>query len=277
MSYAMVWLNGQLVGGWPYGYSSWRLDLTPYIIPGGENQLAIRLDNPDNSMRWYPGGGLYRNVWLTITNPVHVAQWGTFITARDVSTASATLDLEIKIDNDSGKDATIKAVTEFYLLDENGAKTGGVLATLNSALTQVESGKQITLKNSVVLKDPKLWGPRPNQSPNRYVAVTTLYENDNALDSYETPFGIRSLRFDPDSGIYINGELIKIRGVNQHHDLGALGTAFNTRAAERQLEILREMGCNAIRMAHNPPAPELLELTDKWVFWFTTRLLICGK
>jgi len=266
MSYAMVWLNGQLVGGWPYGYSSWRLDLTPYIIPGGENQLAIRLDNPDNSMRWYPGGGLYRNVWLTITNPVHVAQWGTFITARDVSTASATLDLEIKIDNDSGKDATIKAVTEFYLLDENGAKTGGVLATLNSALTQVESGKQITLKNSVVLKDPKLWGPPPNQSPNRYVAVTTLYENDNALDSYETPFGIRSLRFDPDSGIYINGELIKIRGVNQHHDLGALGTAFNTRAAERQLEILREMGCNAIRMAHNPPAPELLELTDKMGF-----------
>ncbi len=266
MSYAMVWLNGKLVGGWPYGYSSWRLDLTPYILPGGENQLAIRLDNPDNSMRWYPGGGLYRNVWLTITNPVHVAQWGTFITARDVSTASATLDLEIKIDNDSGKDATIKAVTEFYLLDENGAKTGGVLATLNSALTQVESGKQITFKNSVVLKDPKLWGPPPNQSPNRYVAVTTLYENDNALDSYETPFGIRSLRFDPDAGIYINGELIKIRGVNQHHDLGALGTAFNTRAAERQLEILREMGCNAIRMAHNPPAPELLELTDKMGF-----------
>jgi len=266
MSYAMVWLNGKLVGGWPYGYNSWRVDLTSYIKPGSENQLAIRLDNPNNSMRWYPGGGLYRNVWLTITNPVHVAHWGTFITARDVSTASATIDLEIKIDNDSGKDATIKAVTQFYALNDNGKKTGGVLATLNSADIKVESGKQTTFKNSIILKAPKLWGPPPTQTPNRYVAVTTLYENDKPLDSYETPFGIRSVRFDPNSGIYINGELVKIKGVNQHHDLGALGTAFNPRAAERQLGILREMGCNAIRMAHNPPAPELLELTDKMGF-----------
>ena len=122
------------------------------------------------------------------------------------------------------------------------------------------------VEGSATLKNPRLWGPPPTQVPNRYIAVTTLWQDDKLIDQYETPFGIRSLRFDPNSGIYINGELIKIKGVDQHHDLGALGAAFNKRAAERQLEILREMGCNAIRTSHNPPAPELLELTDRMGF-----------
>jgi beta-galactosidase len=266
MSYAMVWLNGNLVGGWPYGYASWRVDLTLYVVPGGENQLAIRLDNPPSSSRWYPGGGIYRNVWLTKANPVHIGQWGAFVTTHDVSEASASINLEIIIDNDSKDDATVKVVTQIFALNANGDKTGDAVATFEPLKTPVEAGKRTKVDGSVMIKNPRLWGPQPTQAPNRYVTVTTLWQNDKPVDQYETRFGIRSLRFDPDSGIYINGEHIRIKGVNQHHDLGALGSAFNTRAAERQLEILREMGCNAIRTAHNPPAPELLELTDRMGF-----------
>ncbi len=266
MSYAMVWLNGHLVGGWPFGYASWRVDLTPHVVPGSENQLAIRLDNPPSSSRWYPGGGIYRNVWLTKTNPVHVGQWGTFITTRDVSEASATINLKVTIDNNSKADATVEAVTHVFALDADGNKTGDAVATFEPLKATVAAGQSAKVEGSVTLKNPRLWGPPPTQVPNLYTAVTTLWQNDKTINQYETRFGVRSLRFDPNSGIHVNGELIKLKGVNQHHDLGALGAAFNTRAAERQLEILREMGCNAIRTAHNAPAPELLELTDQMGF-----------
>jgi beta-galactosidase len=266
MSYAMVWFNGSLVGGWPYGYSSWRVDLTPYVKPGGENQLAIRLDNPPSSMRWYPGAGIYRNVWLTKTDPVHIAHWGTFVTTPDVSITFAKINLEVAIDNNSQNDAAITVATQIFALNADGNKTGDAVATFEPLKTSIAAGKKTKVEGSVTLKNPNLWGPLPTQIPNRYVAVTTLLQNDKPIDQYETRFGIRSLRFDPDSGIYVNGELVKIKGVCQHHDLGALGAAFTMRAAERQLEILREMGCNAIRTAHNPPAPELLELTDRMGF-----------
>jgi beta-galactosidase len=119
MSYALVWLNGNLVGGWPYGYASWRVDLTPYFVPGGENQLAIRLDNPPSSSRWYPGGGIYRNVWLIKASPVHVAHWGTFITTLNVSEVSANINLAFSIDNDAKQDESITAVTEIFFLDQD--------------------------------------------------------------------------------------------------------------------------------------------------------------
>jgi beta-galactosidase len=266
MSYSIVWLNGNLVGGWPYGYNSWRLDLTPYIQPGGENQLAIRVDNPNHSARWYPGAGLYRNVWLTKTNPVHVAQWGTYVTAKDISTKSATIDISVTIDNDSKTDAAVEVSTSIYAVDADGKKKGNAVAVFSTLNSRVSAGENAKVEGSVILRNPKLWGPPPTQQPNLYVAVTTLSQNGKPVDTYETQFGIRSLEFNPDKGIFVNGEHIQIKGVNQHHDLGALGAAFNTRAAERQLEILREMGCNAIRMAHNPPAPELLELTDRMGF-----------
>lgn len=266
MSYAMVWLNGKIVGGWPYGYSSWRLDLTPYIVPGGENQLAIRLDNPNHSMRWYPGGGIYRNVWLTKVNPVHVAQWGTFITTTDVSKDSAIIDLEISIENDSNKKVFVIVDTKLFELNLEGKKVGEAVAVFDPLNISISLDEKNKLSTSLILKNPRLWGPPPTQVPNRYIAITTLWSDEKIIDQYETRFGIRSLNFDPDNGIFVNNELIKMKGVNQHHDLGALGAAFNTRAAERQLEILAEMGCNAIRMAHNPPAPELLELTDRMGF-----------
>ncbi|KXX74760.1 Beta-galactosidase BoGH2A [Madurella mycetomatis] len=193
MSYAMVWLNGHLVGGWPYGYSSFRLELTPYLEPGDANQLAIRLDNPVQSSRWYPGGGIYRSVWLTKVNHTHVGQWGTVISSRNVSTQIADLDIMVRIEN-----------------------SGTLL---------------------------------------REVEVAT-----------ETQFGIRSFVFDAEKGLLVNGEKVRIQGVNEHHDLEALGSSFNVRAAERKLEVLGEMGCNAIRMSHNPPAPEFLDLTDRMGF-----------
>jgi beta-galactosidase len=266
MSYTTVWLNGKLVGGWPYGYNSWRVDLTPYIVPGADNQLAIRLDNPPASARWYPGGGLYRNVWLTKTDPVHVAHWGAQVTTPEVSKDAAKVDLSIAIDNDAASDFTVRVATEIFALDAQGAKAARAVARIEPVDARVAAKSSTRVNGSATIRKPRLWGPPPTQTPNRYVAVTTVSRDGHAIDRYETRFGIRSVRFDPNKGIYVNGEHIPLRGVNNHHDLGALGAAFNVRAAERQLEILREMGTNAVRMAHNPPAPELLELTDRMGF-----------
>lgn len=266
MSYAMVWINGHLVGGWPYGYASWRVDLTPYITLTGKNQLAIRVDNPPASSRWYPGGGLYRNVWLTKTNAVHVAQWGTYITTPDASKASAKVNLKVTIDNDSDKNISINTSTDIYALDSKGRKLKGVVASIESKEILLNARASGVTEGSVTIQNPRLWGPMPNQTPNRYVAVTTLKQGENLVDQYETNFGIRHVRFDANKGIFVNGEHVYVQGVNQHHDLGALGAAFNVRAAERQLELLRELGANTIRLAHNPPASELLELMDKMGF-----------
>jgi len=262
MSYAAVWLNGQIVGGWPYGYASWRLDLTPYIAPGGRNQLAIRLDNPPSSSRWYPGGGIYRSVALTKTSPLHVGQWGTSISTPHVSRDSATIDVDVTIDNDSDRRDTVSVLTQIYTFDRAGARPATPVATVPAADVIVPPRSQATAAGSVRLANPRRWGPPPTQQPHRYVAVTTVSQRGRAVDSYATPFGIRELRFDANRGLLVNGERIVIKGVNQHHDLGALGAAFNVRAAERQLETLAEMGANAIRTAHNPPSPELLDLTD---------------
>jgi len=276
MAYAIVWLNGRLVGGWPYGYASWRVDLTPYVVPGGENQLAIRLDNPPDSSRWYPGGGLYRNVWLTRTMPIHVGQWGTRVTTRDVSAASAIVDIEVTLDNDSKADAIVDVETRFYALDAEGRPVGAAVDSIAAEAASVAAGRSATVRGSVTFSNPGLWGPPP-QRPNRYVAVTTVSHEGRTVDRCETCFGIRDVRFDPERGVFVNGERIFIKGVNQHHDLGALGAAFNVRAAERQLEMLREMGCNAIRTAHNPPAPEWLELTDRMGFLVVDEIFDCWE
>ena len=266
MSYAMVWINGTLVGGWPYGYASWRVDLTPYLKPGGINQLAIRMDNPNYSSRWYPGGGLYRNVWLTKTAAVHVGQFGTYITTPEVSKTQASIKLAVQVDNQSKQAVKVRAVTELFELDAQGNVSSTAVASLSAQSTRLAAGSHQVLNSDAVINNPKLWGPPPQQTPNRYLAVTTLYRNGRAVDRYETPFGIRSIRMDANQGIFVNGAHIYIQGANQHHDLGALGAAFNVRAAERQLQLLRELGVNAIRLAHNPPAKELLELTDRMGF-----------
>lgn len=266
MSYSIVWLNGHLVGGWPYGYNSFRLDLTPFLKEGKDNQLSIRIDNPTNSARWYPGAGIYRNVWLTKVDPVHVGQWGTFVKTRNVSSAKATLDLSIEVENKSTSDQTVQITTAVFLLDKNGKKSSANAAEFPRMEKLIPKGEKLQLNNITSISNPMLWGPEPTQQPNLYTAISRVYSGGKLIDEYETVFGIRSLQFDATKGLLVNNEPVRFQGVNQHHDLGALGAAFNTRAAERQLEILRELGCNAIRLSHNPPAPELLDLTDRMGF-----------
>ncbi|WP_414829426.1 beta-galactosidase GalB [Alteromonas sp. H39] len=263
MSYSMVWLNGHLVGGWPYGYSSYRLDLTPYIKRSGTNQLAIRLDNPPKSSRWYPGAGIYRNVWLVKTNSVHVSHWGTQIRTSNVSEKSADITLTVSIDDKLESSNQLTITNTLYRLDNKGRIESEPVSSFPKATAQSDDNKSNVWTSRLTLKNPKLWGPRPTQTPHRYAVITKVFEQGDLLDQYKTDFGIRDLKFDPDKGVIVNNEHIRLQGVNQHHDLGALGAAFNTRAAERQLQLLQEMGVNAIRIDHNPPAPELLSLTDR--------------
>lgn len=268
MSYPMVWLNGVLLGGWPYGYNSFRVDLTAHLRTGEgeENVLAVRVDNPVSSSRWYPGGGIYRNVWLTRVGEVHVPLWGTVVTTREVGEKKAVVDLVVGVENKGKKDKKVEVVTDVYEVEEGTGQAGRKVAGFKRTVVALKRGEKKTVKGSVVIRNPRLWGPWQTQKPNLYVAVSRLYVGKKEVDTYSTEFGIRSVVFDADKGLFVNGERIRIQGVNQHHDLGALGAAFNSRAAERQLEVLRDVGCNAIRMAHNPPAPELLELTDRMGF-----------
>ncbi|KAI4685996.1 uncharacterized protein J4E88_003833 [Alternaria novae-zelandiae] len=264
MSYAAVWLNGHLVGGWPYGYNSFRLDLTPYA-KAGENTLAIRLDNKLDSSRWYPGAGIYRNVWLVTVNPVHVGHWGTYVTTPSISEAEATVEMVLDLENKGNSSQHVEVVTEVFGRDAATKQaTGEAVAKFAAANADVSGHSKKAVHGSVTVPNPKLWGPPPSQKPNEYVAISTVSVGGEAVDSYETVFGIRSVTYDPNQGVLINGERIYVQGSCNHHDLGALGAAFNTRAAERQIEILQEMGNNALRTSHNPPAPEFLDLADRY-------------
>jgi beta-galactosidase len=259
MSYANVWLNGHYVGGWPYGYASWELDLTPYINVAGDNVLAIRLDNAKDSSRWYPGAGIYRNVWLVKTAPIHVAHWGTYVTTPDISANAATVNVRFTVNNDSRSDARISAKNDVYELKPNGELGSHVASmTTNNLITAAQQSG--TFETQLKVRHPQLWSL---EHPQQYVVVTTIEQDGQRVDTYQTPFGIRTIRFDSDNGFFLNDKHAKLNGVCDHSDLGALGTAVNVSGLERQIEILKEMGCNAIRTSHNPPAPELLELCDR--------------
>ena len=257
MAYAMVWFNGHFVGGWPYGYNSFQLDLSKWAKPGQENVLAIRVENPEDCSRWYPGSGIYRNVWLTKTEPVHLAHWGTRVTTPEVSQAAATVALKATVENNTAKQAIIKVRTDIFPEDDTKGKA---LLTLPSADLEIAPGERKSVESSARMEAPKLWS---TDSPQLYCAVTTLEKNGKIIDRYETPFGIRSIQFTADNGFLLNGKRLQIQGVANHKDLGALGAAWNTRAARRQLEILKEMGCNALRPAAHMPAPELMDLCDR--------------
>jgi beta-galactosidase len=259
MAYPTVWLNGQFVGGWPYGYSSFYLDLTPYLKPGGDNVIAIRLDNPLNSSRWYPGGGIYRNVWLVKTAPVHVGQWGAYVTTPSITKESAAVNVSVTVRNDSASDANVGVGTEIYPIGADGKRTADKVAMVAPIALKVPAGANATGSMSLTIPNPVLWSLK---NPARYMAVTTVRQGDRLLDTYETPFGVRTIEFTHDNGFLLNGERVPINGVCDHHDLGPLGAAIDERALQRQVELLKEMGCNAIRTSHNMPAPELLDLCD---------------
>jgi beta-galactosidase len=259
MSHAQVWLNGRLLGEWPYGYTSVRLELTPHLRFGAANLLAVRLDNPPGSSRWYPGGGIYRNVWLVKTSRVHVAHWGVFVTTPEISTERAAVEVRAAIENGSGSAAKVSVQHEVF---EESAPNRVVARSELSGLS-VAPGRSADSVARLEVRQPRLWSL---DAPHMYRVRTTVREDRQVVDVTETPFGIRRIVVDPERGLELNGSRVRLKGVCLHHDLGPLGAAVHVRAMERQLELLREMGCNAIRTAHNPPAPEFLDLCDRLGF-----------
>ena len=240
-SNAKVYVNGTEAGGWPYGYASWAVELNPFVREG-DNLIEIKLDNKPESSRWYPGGGIYRNVWLTRSAKTAVAHWGTFVKA-DIR-GTVTIDITLKTD----KPLMAKVTT-------------CILGTSAQAVTEspVYDGRVLT--QTLEVEDPRLWY---TDRPALYVARTTV-ETENGVDVYDTPFGFRELEWRED-GFYLNGWKTFLKGVCLHHDAGALGAVWNEDAWVRRLQMLKAMGCNAIRCSHNPPAPELLDLCDKMGF-----------
>jgi len=273
MANAKIWLNGKYVGTWPYGYNSFRMDLTPYIKVGQENILAVRLDTENWDSRWYPGAGIYRHVWLVKTKQVHIGNWGTYITTPEVSKTSATVKMDVTVDNQgkSAVNATIQ--TDVFELDGNN-KQGAKVTSFNKSVVNIEPGKSMIITTQAIVKNPKRWDIL---SPNRYIAQTTVTVNGKLMDTYHTPFGIRTIEFTARNGFLLNGHRVEVQGTCNHHDLGALGAAFNTSALRRQLTILKAMGCNALRTSHNPPAPELLELADQMGFLVWDEAFDCWK
>ncbi len=262
MAYAQIWLNGNYVGTWPYGYTSFRMDLTPFSQPGKENVLAVRLDTEKWDSRWYPGAGIYRHVWLVKTDPVHVDHWGTSITTPQITDQKAMVNIAVTVSNQSTK--TVKAVvrTTLFELDASNKPTAKVAVAKDAAVDLV-AGEQKTASSLATVIKPKRWDL---ETPNRYVAQTVILVNGKIIDTYNSVFGIRSLEFTARNGFLLNGKRVQVQGTCNHHDLGALGAAFNMSALTRQLKMLKEMGCNSLRTSHNPPAPELLELADKMGF-----------
>ena len=240
-SNAKVYVNGAEAGGWPYGYASWAVELNPFVREG-DNLIEIKLDNKPESSRWYPGGGIYRNVWLTRSAKTAVAHWGTFVKA-DIR-GTVTIDITLKTD----KPLMAKVTT-------------CILGTSAQVVTEspVYDGRVLT--QTLEVEDPRLWY---TDRPALYVARTTV-ETENGVDVYDTPFGFRELEWRED-GFYLNGWKTFLKGVCLHHDAGALGAVWNEDAWVRRLQMLKAMGCNAIRCSHNPPAPELLDLCDKMGF-----------
>ena len=254
MSNAHVLVNGKEVGYWPYGYNSFYVDINSAVRPG-ENTLEVDLENFKQASRWYPGAGLYRNVHLINTHRVHVPVWGTFITTPEVSSKFASIKLDIEIKG-------AKKLEQW----PNGEK---IIVT---TVIKSPNGKEVARKENeyiargqifsqnFIVNNPELWSP---DSPALYVATTTLSLNGKVVDSYDTRFGIRSIKYVPEKGFFLNGKYTKFKGVCNHHDLGPLGAAVNRSALRHQIELLKEMGANAIRTSHNMPAPELVELCDE--------------
>jgi len=250
-----VWINGHYLGVRPYGYSSFQYELTPYLnYDDAENILIVKVDNSHQpNSRWYSGSGIYRNVWLVTTNKIHVEHWGTFVTTSDINKTSAIVTIRTEVRNQANDDKKISIRTD--IINKNGKKVGTISTDMSLPRNDTKN-----LEQRIKISNPELWDV---EHPNLYSCVTTILENGIKQDTYTTSFGIRSFYFDSEKGFFLNGKSMKIKGVCNHHDLGFLGAAINTRALERQMEIMKAMGVNALRTSHNPPAPELLDICDR--------------
>ena len=249
-----VWVNEHRLGMRPYGYSPVAYDITPYLSPEGENVVVVRVDNSlQPNSRWYSGSGIYRHTWLTVTESLHVVQWGVFITTPSVTSARATVQAKTIVRND-GKRSTLCALTTTLVDDE-----GTHLQSVETSQT-VSAGTVAEFVQTLQIEKPSLWSV---ETPTMVRAITTVKRDGRVVDETTTPFGIREAVFDAKRGFLLNGKPVKLNGVCLHHEAGSVGAAVPERVWERRLELLKAMGCNAIRTSHNPPAAEFLDLCDR--------------
>lgn len=254
MSHATVYVNGEKAGNWVYGYNAFEVDVTPYLKENSKNVLAVRLENEAESSRWYPGAGLYRNVRLVVTEDAHVPVWGTHLTTPVVNREFAKVNLLTELEIPAGKQ-----ISDYRIVTELKDAKGNVVASNEAKGSEyVAAGKQF--EQDFVVKNPSLWSP---ETPALYRAESKIYEGDILKDEYTTSFGIRSVEVIAGKGFYLNGERVLFKGVCNHHDLGPLGAASNEAAIRRQIRMLKDMGCNAIRTSHNMPSTELIEICDE--------------
>ena len=257
MANSDVWLNGNLLGHRPSGYVSFRYDLTDHLKPDGSNILAVKADtSAQPASRWYAGGGIYRHVRLVIAHPVHVEPWGAYVTTPDATDATATISVQTSLANSTAKMGKVTVRTAVV------APGGKTIATLDSETT-LTPGKPSTVSQQLKIPRPALWSL---ELPRLHTLVTRITGGDTVLDEVTTPFGIRSAEFKSASGFWLNGKNFKLKGVCLHHDGVAVGAAVPFGVWERRLKILRDLGVNAIRTAHNPSAPEFLDLCDRMGF-----------
>jgi beta-galactosidase len=256
MAFPEVFINGKLAGTWDYGYTSFRIDATKFVKFGQPNTVAVRVDTRKHGSRWYPGAGIYRKVSLVVANPVHIAQWGTYITTPEIHTDRATVRVRTAIENQLN--ARSEVSVSFVVRDPAGKEVAS--GSTSAELAPMQSH---WFDKTVDVAKPELWGI---DTPNLYTVTTTVRSGDQIVDEQTNNFGIRKAEFTANDGFHLNGKRVQLYGVCLHHDHGPLGGAFFPRAMERQLEIMREMGVNAIRTSHNAPAPELLALCDKMGF-----------
>ena len=254
MSNARVTLNGQQIQSWPYGYNSFTADTRGVVRPGS-NDLVVELENKERASRWYPGAGLYRNVHVISTDRVHIPVWGTYVTTPVIKDGYAAVNLRMNIEGASAKAEWPngeKVAVSTVILGPDGNEVA------RNVSDYIARGQEFS--QNFIVDNPKLWSP---ETPALYTARTTLSVDGRDVDTYDTRFGIRRLEYIPEKGFFLNGKLTKFKGVCNHHDLGPLGAAVNRSALRHQIELLKDMGANAIRTSHNMPAPELAELCDE--------------
>lgn len=251
-----VWINNHHLGNYPYGYSSFYYELTKYLV-AGENVIAVRVDNSAQpNTRWYSGSGIYRNVWLVKTNPLHVAHWGVSTTTPQVSKEMAKILASTIIENKNQKAGNV--ILKSVVVDKNGNE----IAQIETPV-KIDSDSQKKIAQEINIFSPELWSV---ETPALYNLHTIIINGKNKIDEVVTTFGIRNIEYNVDKGFFLNGQHVKMNGVCLHHDGGPVGAAVPIKVWERRLKILKEMGCNAIRTSHNPPAPEFLDLCDRMGF-----------
>ena len=254
-----VYINGHHLGFRPYGFCSIEYDLTPYLDYDGENVIAVRVNRSGvkDVARWYTGSGIYRHAWLQVTNPVHIATYGTYVTTPSVSEDKAEIRIMTTLENELKK---VQTVSISHLILDNQGK---IVAKSGTEKTLFEAGQSIKITQNLTLNYPRLW---TLEKPELYTLETTVKANGKVTDLYKTPFGIRTIAFDSEKGFLLNGKQVKLKGMCLHQDAGRLGTAVLDRSYERRLEIIKEYGCNAIRCSHNQPSPEFLDMCDRMGF-----------